>query len=481
MAEVTGLHERQGRIMKFRTSKPLKRSYWQESVAPSDLCPPLTGEKYADVAIIGGGYVGLWTAITIKQHEPDCRVVILEQDICGGGASGRNGGLVMTWWPKIASILSFCSSEEALFLGRRTEQSIAELGEFCREHAIDAHFEQKGWLWTATTPAHLDSWNSTLHACEKLGVQPFQRLSTGEVRRRTGSPVHLGGVFEASGATVQPYALIQGMRRVAMEAGVIIHEHSAVERIQSDQHSQLITPNGTLTANKVVLATNAWSASVPELACLFTPVNSSMVVTRPLGSQFQYIGWTGGESITDSQLLVDYYRTTHDGRIAFGKGTGAIAYRSEINGTFSEDADSIAQTCSDLFATYPMLARDAISHNWSGPIDRTYDSLPVFGSLRRQPNIFYGIGWSGNGVGPSRLGGHILASLALGRDDEWSRSSLIRRKCKAFPPEPFRYLGGKMVRGAVIRKEKAELQGQTAAVFDRLLAQLAPSGLEDKP
>jgi glycine/D-amino acid oxidase-like deaminating enzyme len=466
--------------MKFRTSKPLKRSYWQESVAASDLCPPLTGEKCADVAIIGGGYVGLWTALTIKQHEPDCRVVILEQDICGGGASGRNGGFVMSWWPKIGSILSFCSTEEALFLGRGAEESIVELGEFCQRHAIDANFEQKGWLWTATTPAHVDSWNRTVQACEKLGVQPFQRLSSDEVRRRTGSPLHLGGVFEASSATVQPYALVQGMRRVAIEADVIIHEHSAVKRIQPGQPAQLITSGGRLTANKVVLATNAWSAAIPELARLFTPVNSSMVVTRPLGAQFQSIGWTGGESITDSQLLVDYYRTTRDGRIAFGKGTGAITYRSEINGTFSEDPGSIAQTSSDLFATYPMLARDAVSHSWSGPIDRTYDSLPVFGQLDGQLNIFYGLGWSGNGVGPSRLGGRILASLALDLDDEWSRSSLISRKCKGFPPEPFRYLGGKMVRDAVIRKEKAELEGRTAAVLDRLLSRLAPAGLEDK-
>ncbi len=466
--------------MKLRITKPLKRSHWQESVSAPDPATPLVGEQQADVAIIGGGFVGLWTALTIKQYEPDCRVVILEQDICGGGASGRNGGFVMSWWPKIGTIRSFCDVEEALFLGRSAEQAITELGEFCREHAIDAHFVQKGWLWTATTPAHVDSWNGTLQACEKLGVQPFERLSPDEVRRRTGSPVHLGGVFEASNATVQPYALVQGMRRVAIEAGVVIHEHSAVTRIVPGQPARLVTLGGALTADRVVLATNAWSAALPELARLFTPVNSSIVVTQPLGAQFDDIGWTGGESITDSQLLVDYYRTTRDGRIAFGKGTGAIAYRSEIGGVFSEDAGSIALTSADLFATYPMLDRKAVSDGWSGPIDRTYDSLPVFGRLGGQANIFYGIGWSGNGVGPSRLGGRILASLALGRDDAWSRCSLVGRTCKSFPPEPFRYVGGTMVRNAVIRKEKAELQGQTPAMLDKLLARLAPSGLEDK-
>ncbi|NLS28294.1 Gamma-glutamylputrescine oxidoreductase [Sphingomonas sp. S2M10] len=466
--------------MKFRISKPLKRSYWQDSMVSSEPCPPLVGESRADVAIIGGGFVGLWTALTIKQHEPDCRVVLLEQDVCGGGASGRNGGFVMSWWPKIGTIRSFCTVEEALFLGRSAEVAISELGEFCNQHGIDAHFVQKGWLWTATTPAHVDSWNGTLQACEKLGVRPFERLSPEEVRRRTGSPVHLGGVFEASNATVQPYALVQGMRRVALEAGVVIHEQSAVERIEPGTPAKLISRAGALAADRVVLATNAWSAVLPELLRLITPVNSSIVVTRPLGDQFDEIGWTGGESITDSQLLVDYYRTTRDGRIAFGKGTGAIAYRSEINGVFSEDADSIALTSADLFSTYPDLDGNVVADSWSGPVDRTYDSLPVFGRLGGQPNLFYGIGWSGNGVGPSRLGGRILAGLALGRDDEWSRCSLVGRACKGFPPEPFRYLGGRMVRNAVLRKERAELQSKPPALFDKLLARLAPSGLEDK-
>lgn len=466
--------------MKLRISKPLKRSYWQDSVPAGVPCTPLAGEARADVAIIGGGFVGLWTALAIRQNEPDCRVVVLEQDICGGGASGRNGGFVMSWWPKIASLRAFCSADQALFLGRAAESAISEIGEFCRENAIDAHFVQKGWLWTATTPAHVDSWDGTLKACAALGVTPFQRVEAEALRRRTGSPTHLAGVFEASNATVQPFALVQGMRRVALQAGVAIHEDTAVRRILPGAPVRLETVGGTVLADRVVLATNAWAAAIPELARLFTPVNSSIVVTRPLGAQLDRIGWTGGESITDSQLLVDYYRTTRDGRIAFGKGTGALSWGSAIDGRFSEDADSIALTRADLLATYPMLDQGAISHGWSGPIDRTYDSLPVLGHLKHHPNILYGIGWSGNGVGPSRLGGRILASLALGRDDEWARSPLVGRRCKAFPPEPFRYLGGRMVRQAVIRKERAELRGRAPAMLDLLLARLAPAGLEDK-
>lgn len=466
--------------MKLNVTQALKRSHWETSIESITPFPVLTATKETDIAIIGGGFVGLWTAITIKEREPSRQIVLLEQDVCGGGASSRNGGFAMSWWPKVGTIRTFCTEEQTLFLCHSAEKAITELGEFCEKHNIDAHFTQKGWLWTATAPAHIDSWNSTLRACERLGVQPFERLSTESVQRRTGSKVHLAGVIEASNATVQPAALVRGMRRVAKELGVEIYEKSGVNKIEPGTSVQLHTANGKVTAKTVVLANNAWAAAIPELAALITPVNSSIVATNPLGERLEKMGWTGGESITDSQLLVDYYRTTKDARIAFGKGTGAISYGGVINQVFSEHDDSITLTKNDLLNTYPNLNAEDIGETWSGPIDRTYDSLPVFGNLKNQRNIFYGIGWSGNGVGPSRIGGRILASLALGTKDEWSQCALVNREVKKFPPEPFRYVGGKMVRNAVIRKEQAEMKGQKSAYVDRILAKLAPAGLEDK-
>lgn len=463
--------------MKLNLTPHLKPSYWQQSIAPVGVLPALTGEHQADILIIGGGFVGLWTALTIKEYEPDCNVVVLEQDICGGGASGRNGGMVMSWWPKIGSLNALCSPEETLFLANASERAISELGEFCLQHNIDAHFVQKGWLWTATTPAHLNAWNSTLKICAHLGASPFERLSVEDLQRRTGSSSHLAGVLEASNATVQPFALVQGMRRVALEKGVSIYEKSGVTNIVPGNPVQVQTKEGVIAAQKVVLATNAWSTSIPALARSIAAVNSSIIVTEKLNEQQ---AWQGGECITDSQLLVNYYRKTHDGRIAFGKGTGAMSYGSIINQVFSEDAESIDMTRDDFFKIYSAMDKEALEQSWSGPIDRTFDSLPVFGSLSAQKNIFYGIGWSGNGVGPSRLGGRILASMALGRDNEWSQCSLVDRAYKRFPPEPFRYLGGRLVRRAVIRKEQAKMSGHNANALDRWLASLAPAGLEDK-
>ncbi|MFL1526255.1 NAD(P)/FAD-dependent oxidoreductase [Pseudomonas sp. O230] len=467
--------------MKLKATAPLKRSFWMQQAEPSVQAEnPLHGLKHADVAIVGGGFVGLWTALTIKQHEPDCKIVILEQDVCGGGASGRNGGFVMSWWPKIQSLLSFSSDDQALFLAHSAEKAIYELGDFCEEHDINAAYQQAGWLWTATCRAHVDAWEGTLKVCARLGATPFERLPPSEIARLTGSSSHLAGVIEKSNATVQPAALTRGMRRVALKLGVEIMEGSGVEEIIPGNLVQLKSRNGTVIAPKVVLATNAWSSAIPELAKKIATVGSSIVVTEPIPEELVEMGWSGGQSITDSQLFVDYYRTTTDGRIAFGKGTGTLSFGSKINEVFSYHAEGILLTEADFRRTYQNLKQTRLTHSWSGPIDRTYDSLPVFGNLKDAPNIHYGIGWSGNGVGPSRLGGRILASLALNRNDEWSQCSLVNRTTRTFPVEPFRFLGGQLVRSAVVRKEMAEFQGGSASILDKFLAGFAPAGLEDK-
>lgn len=460
---------------------PLHRSFWMEEIAGSlNKCPELQGHHAADVAIVGGGFVGLWTALTLKTLRPEAKVTILEQDLCGGGASGRNGGMVMSWWPKIASLLKFAGTDEALFLARAAEQAITDLEQFCLQHEIDAEFHRGGWLWTATSEAQKDAWQATVAACARLGESPFEPVDAATLQQITGSAAHLAGVFEKSNATVQPAKLAWGLRRVALSLGVNIYESTQVLSISHDSPSVLQTPRGTLTAGSVVLATNAWSCAVPEIARAIVPVNSAIVVTEPVSGRLQQTGWTGGESITDSQLMVDYYRTTWGGRIAFGKGTGALAKGSVIDNTFSRHAESMRMAEADFRSKYPLLEDVTLTHGWSGPIDRSYDSLPLFGTLQGTRHIHYGVGWSGNGVSPSQLGGRILARLALGIEDEWSRCALVNRKVRTFPPEPIKYLGGSLVRNAVRRKEARENRGLKPTRIDVALAGLAPSGLEDK-
>ncbi len=457
------------------------RSLWLSNVLGNEPdAPPLVGNARADVAIIGGGYVGLWTALRIKQLERSCDVAVVERDICGAGASGRNGGFVLTWWPKFPSMAAAFGEHEALRLVTASHEAIQTIGSFCTEHGIDADFVQRGWLWTATSAAQMGAWEVVVRSCERLGIAAFERLTPHEIAQRTGSAIHRAGVLEHDAATIQPAALVRGMRAVALRQGIRIYEHSTVCRFSRTQPVMLETAQGTLTADRAVVAMNAWAVGLPELRRAIAVISSDIVATPPIPERLAQIGWIGGESITDSQMMVCYYRTTRDGRIVFGKGGWGIVYGDRIGPNIDRDIARARLVESDFRRYYPMLHDVAITDDWCGPIDRTMDGLPLIGKLGGRDHIFYGIGWSGNGVGPSIVGGKILASLALGRSDEWSRCALVGRNYKSFPPEPIRFLGGHVVRGAVIRKERAESADRRPSRLDVVLSELAPAGLEDK-
>lgn len=459
----------------------MKRSFWLEELEGElQATEALDTSISADIAIMGGGFVGLWTAIQVIEKSPNSRVVILEKDICGGGASGRNGGFVMSWWPKIRSLIACCGQEEAVRLAVASVESIGEIGQFCENYGIDANFQKSGWLWTATTEMQLNAWKSVVTSCEALGHPAFQQLSPEEVKRRSGSGMHLAGVFDPDTATVQPARLVRGLRRIALAMGVRIFENTTVTNFDRQQPVVISTPNGSVVADQFVVANNVWASAIPELKRTIVPMTSTIIVTEPIPERLQSIGWQGGEAITDSQLMVNYYRTTRDGRIAFGKGTGAVAFGSRIGRRFDFDEVDVAATEADFRRVYPLLQDINVEHSWSGPIDRTYDSLPLFGTLPGACHIAYGIGWSGNGVGPSRIGGKVLSSLALGLKDEWSQCGLVNRGSRKFPPEPLRYVSANLVRNAVVRKEKAEAEGVKPTRLDMELVRLAPTGLEDK-
>ncbi len=424
--------------------------------------------------------MGLWTAIRIKEKDPNCDVVLLEQDVCGGGASGRNGGMVLSWWQKLSSLLKICGAEEALRLGRASEAAIDEIRAFCEANGVDAHYRQGGFLWTARCEAHVGAWEGVVGLCERLGVGAFERLDPGEVSRRAGTPAHLAGVFEAKGATVQPALLARGLRKVALEKGVRVHEGTRVLAFDRKRPLAIRTDGGLLAAEKLVLAHGAWAAGLPEMRMSIVVVSSDMIATEPIPGRLDEIGWTDGEGIADSQMMVNYYRTTRDGRIAFGKGVAKAGFDGRVDGHFDRSTHRAAVVAADFRHAYPALSDVRVEHDWSGPIDRTPNSVPIFGHLGGREHIVYGLGWSGNGVGPSVVGSKILASLTLGLDDEWSCSPLVDRRRDLFPPEPVRFLGAQVVRQAVVRKERAEMDGKEPHGLAVRLATLAPAGMEDK-
>jgi glycine/D-amino acid oxidase-like deaminating enzyme len=368
---------------------------------------------------------------------------------------------VLSWWHKFASLEKVCGREEAVRLAQACESAVDEIGRFCAEHDIDAHFRREGWLWTATSPAQIGAWAGTAAAIDAAcGLRPFAELSREELAERSGSAAHLAGVYEAVSATVQPALLARGLRRVALGLGVRIFEHSRATSFSP----RVRTERGSVQAETVVVSTGAWIGRRNRAVAV---VASDMVATEPLESP----PLASGISCSDSRLLVNYYRATHDGRLAFGTGGGALAFAGRVTETFEGASPRAREVTSRLRAMYPQLADAQITSSWTGPIERTATGLPYF---YRRGNAVYSGGYSGVGVCQTSLGGRILASLALRRDDEWARCGLVRGPYARFPPEPVRYVGGRLVRAAVARKERLEDEERKPDPLTARLAGFAP-------
>jgi putative aminophosphonate oxidoreductase len=455
------------------------RSYWlQEALTREPAEPePLEGEVRADVCIVGGGFTGLWTALNIKQLDPAAEVVIVERDICGGGASGRNGGMMLTWSSKAPVLLGICGAQETARLVRESENAVGAIGQFCAEQGIDAQFRQDGWLWTATSRAQLGGWRGAVETLDRLGLHPFEELTAEELAARTHTDRHIAGIFEATPATVQPAMLARGLYRVCRERGVRIHEASPVTRLERTHAPVVHTPRGRVRAAKVVLALNAWAHELPEFRRLIVPICADMLISEPVPERLAEMSWRDGVGISDSRMLLDYYRNTEGGRIAYGKGGGAVPFAGRVGGRFDDPTPRRDEIRAAMLRNYPDLADVKVATSWRGPASRTATGVPMFGRHPATPAIVYGHGYISNGVGPSYNGGKILAALALERDDEWANCPLVDAKGPAFPPEPFRYLGSKVIRAAVRAKDAAEDRDETAGLAVRGLASLAPAGM----
>ena len=454
-------------------------SHWltEAGLSPDEAAPALDGDTRADICIVGGGFTGLWTAIRLKERDPSINIAIVEKGLCGSGASGRNGGFVLSWWAKFGSLRKICASDEAVRLARASAEAVGEIGRFCADNGIDAHYRGDGWLWAASSEPQTGSWNALLDTLERHQLHPFERWEPETVKRRSGSERHVAGVFEPTGASVQPARLAHGLRRTALSKGVRIYERTPMTRLDRGRPPRVVTPTGTVTAEKVVIAMNAWATVFPELRRTIVVVSSDIVATRPMPERLAASGWNDGMCISDSRTLVNYYRTTLDGRVAFGTGGGRLSFGNRVGRRFDGESPRAGEVERYFRHIYPGFGDVPIATSWTGPIDRSLTGLPFFGRLDGRDDLLYGLGFSGNGVGPTSVGGRILASLALGVRDEWSESGLVREGVGLFPREPIRYVGGRIVIAANRRKERLEDQGRTPGPLTVKTAGLAPAGL----
>jgi len=418
-------------------------------------CPPLARDGTADVVIVGGGFTGLWTAFHLKQAHPELGVTVLEQDICGGGPSGRNGGFASGWWDELDGLVKLYGPEPAVRACREISSSIDAIGQFCVEHAVDAWFRKSGYVFAATGPRHELLCGHMVRAAAEVGApEEMRALTRDEVQARCGSPAFRAGAFMRDGASVQPAILARGLRRVVLGLGVSIHEGTRVLRLESGPAA--VTERGTVRARHAVLAVNAWGVGWPALSRRVVAWSSYIVLTAPAPDRLAAIGWTGGELISDLRQSLRYFRSTRDGRIAFGGGGGRAS--AAIGDSFTHDAVAVRQAAEGFRLFFPSWSDVPIEDAWGGPIDVSPTHLPTIGTLE-PGNVHYALGYTGNGVAPSHLAGRVLADLAAGADTDLVRLPMVNPRRHLFPPEPLRSWGAAAVRRAIIAYDTAEERG----------------------
>jgi glycine/D-amino acid oxidase-like deaminating enzyme len=470
--------------------KHTAHGYWLEEAGDVTPVPELVGDVSADVLVIGGGYTGMWAAWQVKQLEPEARVVLLESEVCGYGPSGRNGGFCNVMWFSLPNMRARWGDAGGLAVARASREAIAGIEAFCREQEVDAWFRRGGYLQVSSAPAHDGVWDEAVDVSQELGEgDAVQPLSSAEVAERCASPAFRVGAFYPDAATVQPARLALGLRERLLAAGVEIHERSPVRRLtarcsfvasrgattlphRTDSGAIAETDGGTVRADAAIVAIGgAAKAPGAPLRNALTVTSSHIVLTEPVPDLLEEIGWTGGECITDSRALIDYFRTTPDGRIAFGWGGGEIAMGARLHGRAELDRDVVAGAAARLREYFPGLAGRRLTHAWGGPVDASPTHLPIVVPLRGG-NAFAAAGYTGNGVGPSYMVGRTLASLALDRRDEPSRLPFVDPTPRHVPPEPFHWLGGETIRRALISKENAELSGRRPNPISSLISHL---------
>jgi glycine/D-amino acid oxidase-like deaminating enzyme len=462
----------------MRIESHTSTGWWLEEAGEPLPQPPLEGTVDADVVIVGGGYTGMWTAWHLLEREPEARVALLEAGLCGHGPSGRNGGFCESLWLRASALRERFGDPAARELLEASSETVGAIGAWCRDNDVDAWFDQSGYMCVSTAPAFDGIGRAAVAAAGALGApERVVELDEPAVRARCASPVFRVGVLVPDFATVQPARLALGLRRRLVERGALVFERTRLNGLRAAGRRVLAeTPDGSVRARAAVLAIGPAARSLPPLQARLAVTSSHVVLTEPVPDLLEEIGWTGGECITDGHTLVHYFRTTPDGRIAFGWGGGRPAFGARLQGRVELDRRVAAIVSEELLRIFPRLRGRRLTHAWGGPIDVSPSRIPQVGSLPGAP-VHFAFGYTGNGVGPSHLAARALASLALDRRDPVTRLAIVGADAGAcVPPEPLAWIGGSLVRSALVRRERVETAGGRAGPLTRA-ACAAPKAL----
>ncbi len=448
-------------------------SFWHETLGPPPPRPPLIDRLSADVCIVGAGYTGLWTAHSLLGAEPSLRVVVLEAEQVGFGASGRNGGWLSGLMPGDRELLARAPSgrDGVIALQRALIDAVEAVISVCREEAIEADIVKGGTLAVARTAAQLTALARELDHERSwgLGEADLRLLPAAELEERIRVSGPRGALFSPHCARIQPARLVRGLAEAVERRGGVIHERSRAVAVGA---GRVATLTGEVSAPWVVRATEGYTAALPGLRRRLLPMNSSVVITEPLADGvWERIGWRGCETVRDGAHAYAYLQRTADGRIAIG-GRG-IPYRfgSRLEHAGETPAWTVRQLVATLRDMFPAAAPVPVASTWSGVLGVARDWCPTVQVERHgEGGLAWAGGYVGDGVTTAHLAGRTLADLVLGRDSELTRLPWVGHTARAWEPEPLRWLGARTVYGLYRLADRREARRPDRAAPSRLAA-----------
>ncbi|MCJ7584407.1 MAG: FAD-binding oxidoreductase [Anaerolineales bacterium] len=421
------------------------KSFWLATYGEYTPNPPVKGDLCVDVAIIGGGFTGLATAYNLRKDDPGMKVAVLEAEVVGFGASGRNGGFSMTLFGLEPAVTkSLFGQQRTVEAHRYMERAVDYVDALVREHKIQSDYEFPGFLRAATTPGYVKRIQHDLEILTSMGVTGIEWIEAEKIRAEVDSPLFLGGWWEPRCGLLNPAKQARELKRIAQKAGADIYEETPVLEIKRSPRFTLRTPGGTITAEKVVFATNAYSHLIPGLRSKQVPAFTHMVVTEPLtDKQLTTIGWKNRQGIEDARNLVHYFRLTADNRIAMGGSDVSITYGRNMERDLNPR--TFADLERDVVRLFPHLKGIRFTHRWGGPVSVPIDMAPAIGFLG-DPRAIYSLGCVGHGVSMTHLNGRTIADLLQECKTDLTEVWFVNRKMIPWPPEPLRLLASQAIR-----------------------------------
>ena len=442
--------------------------YWFDTVPQTNGCAPLKDAITADLAVIGGGFTGLWAALKARERWPRARIVLLEARLCGNAASGRNGGFCA---PSISHGVSNAVArwpKEADSLVRLGRQNLDELEADLEAYGIDCEFERKGKLNVAARPWQKEGLLAMQAAYARFGIAS-EYLEGPALAGRFDSPKYSAGLFEPNYGLVNPSKLVAGLRDACLARGMSLYEQSPVTALAGEGDAlRLTTPEGSVLAKQVIVATNAAVPLLKRLRQAIIPIFDYTLVTEPLSqAQLTAIGWQGRHGIADTGNQFHYFRKTADNRILWGGFDAIYHYGSSRHPSLLNRAETYLRLERNFLEAFPALSSVSFSHAWGGIID-TSARLTFFAGTAYRGQLAYALGFTGQGVTASRFAALCMLDMLEGIETERTALRMLRSRAVPFPPEPLRSLAVRWAQADLAREDRTGRRSLFLKSLDRL-------------